>query len=152
MLDALRRIVQGLRASSRAVEKRVGLSAAQLFVLLKLSGEEALSINELADRTHTHQSSVSVVVTRLVEEGLVVRQRSKLDARRVELSLTRKGRSVLSRAPRAAQDRLISAVESLPRAERRAFARTLDRISRALSEESAPSMLFEDESKEDGHS
>jgi DNA-binding MarR family transcriptional regulator len=143
-LDGIRRIVQALRASSRAVEKKVGLSAAQLFVLLKLSGEEALSINELAARTLTHQSSVSVVVTRLVEQGLVARRRSSLDGRRVELTLTRRGRAVLSKAPQAAQDRLIEAIESLPRAERRALARNLDRVSRALLIEGPPTMLFED--------
>src|SRR5437868_13846588 len=88
VLDAIRRIVQALRESSRGTERRVGLSAAQLFVLLKLSGERALSINELAARTLTHQSSVSVVVSRLLEAGMVARARSEKDARRVEIALT----------------------------------------------------------------
>lgn len=144
VLDALRRIVQSLRASSRATEMRVGLSAAQLFVLLKLSGAEPLSINELAARTHTHQSSVSVVAGRLVERGLVARRRSSRDARRLELSLTRKGRSVLAKSPEAAQDTLVAAIEALPRDDRRALATTLDRLSRALPIEGAPSMLFEE--------
>jgi DNA-binding MarR family transcriptional regulator len=144
VLDGIRRIVQALRASSRAVEKVVGLSAAQLFVLLKLYGEEALSINELAARTLTHQSSVSVVVARLVEQGLVARRRSPLDRRRVELTLTRRGRAVLAKAPQAAQDRLIEAIESLPRVERRSLARNLERLSRALRFQGPPAMLFED--------
>ncbi len=63
MLDAIRRIVQALRESSRAAEKRVGLSGAQLFVLQTLGESPGLSLNELAERTRTHQSSVSVVVT-----------------------------------------------------------------------------------------
>jgi len=144
VLDGIRRIVQALRASSRAAEKKVGLSGAQLFVLLKLSGEEALSINELAARTLTHQSSVSVVVARLVEQGLVARRRSAVDGRRVELTLTRRGRAVLAKAPQAAQDRLIESIESLPSADRRALARNLDRLSRALLVDEAPTMLFED--------
>src|SRR5215217_2732988 len=61
VLDAIRRIVRVLRVSSRAAEKQVGLSGAQLFVLHKLEDAPALSLNELADRTRTHQSSVSVV-------------------------------------------------------------------------------------------
>ena len=145
VLDGIRRIVQALRASSRVTEKKLGLSAAQLFVLLKLSGRQGLSINELAARTLTHQSSVSVVVTRLVEQGLVARRRSTADGRRVELSLTRRGRAVLSKAPAAAQDRLIEAIESMPRADRRALARSLDRLSRALFVEGHPTMLFEDD-------
>ena len=146
VLDGIRRIVQALRSSSRSTEARLGLSAAQLFVLLKLAGEEGLSINELAVRTLTHQSSVSVVVARLVEGGYVARTRSAVDARRVELALTRKGRATLAKAPEAAQDRLIHAIEALPRAQRRALGESLTKLSEALTSDGgvkSPSMLFE---------
>jgi hypothetical protein len=69
-LDALRRIVQVLRESSRWAERHVGLSGAQLFVLQTLGEAPAASVNDLAGRTHTHQSTVSMVVARLVERGL----------------------------------------------------------------------------------
>lgn len=153
VLDYFRRIVQTLRASSRAAERRIGLSGAQLFVLLKLAGEEGLSINELAARTLTHQSSVSVVVTRLVEGGYVARTRSAHDARRVELTLTRKGRTILAKAPEAAQERLITAISGLPRAQRRVLTDSLRRIDEALAGSAAksPSMLFEDEEKPRRH-
>ena len=145
VLDGIRRIVQALRESSRGAEKRVGLSAAQLFVLLKLSGERALSINELAAKTLTHQSSVSVVVARLVEAGMVIRARSETDARRVEIALTRKGRAVLAKAPEAAQDRLISGITALPRAQRKALAESLAKLADSMSKRGrSPHMLFED--------
>jgi DNA-binding MarR family transcriptional regulator len=66
VLDSIRQIVRLLREGSRDSEERVGLSAAQLFVLQKLDPDEPLSLNELSARTLTHQSSVSVVVSRLV--------------------------------------------------------------------------------------
>src|SRR5688500_1533543 len=89
VLDSIRLIVQTLRISSRAAERDVGVSAAQLFVLTKLAAaNKPLSVGELADRTLTHQSSVSVVVQKLEKQGLVARTRSQDDARRVELSLT----------------------------------------------------------------
>src|SRR5262245_81630 len=92
VLDAIRQIVQALRESSRWSERHVGLSGAQLFVLQALAEAPGISLNELAARTHTHQSSVSVVVTRLVDAGLVRRGRSGLDARSVTLSLSPRGR------------------------------------------------------------
>src|SRR5665213_199086 len=70
ILDSIRRIVRLLRVSSREAEREVGLSGAQLFVLRTLSEHKFLSVNELAERTHTHQSSVSVVVQVLVDKGL----------------------------------------------------------------------------------
>ena len=91
VLDAIRRIVHALRESSRWAERQVGLSGAQLFVLHTLAGIAAASVNELAARTHTHQSSVSIVVTRLVDQGLVRRTRSGSDRRRVGLSRSPRG-------------------------------------------------------------
>src|SRR4051812_24634939 len=110
VLDAIRRLVRSLRVASRAAEKNVGLTAAQLFVMHHLASGPAPSLNELASRTLTHQSSASVVVTKLVSRGLIARTRSASDARRQELSLTPAARKLLRKAPHAAQDRLIDAL------------------------------------------
>src|SRR4051794_18138023 len=114
VLDSIRRIVRVLRIASRAAEKEVGLSGAQLFVLHRLAEEPAMSLNELAGRTKTHQSSVSVVVQRLVDRELVVRDRSPADARRVALSLTPAAKALLKKAPGAAQEQLIEALTRMP--------------------------------------
>ena len=63
ILDSFRRIVRVLRESSRAAENSFGLSGAQLFVLQTLSRHPEVSLNELAEHTRTHQSTVSVVVS-----------------------------------------------------------------------------------------
>src|ERR1019366_5949434 len=65
VMDALRRVVRDLRLSARDAERSAGISGAQLFVLQSLAEEPASSLNVLADRTLTDQSSVSVVVNRL---------------------------------------------------------------------------------------
>jgi DNA-binding MarR family transcriptional regulator len=123
VLDDLRRIVRALRESSRAAEGEIGLSGAQLFVLRTLSrADRALSLNALAERTKTHQSSVSVVVTRLVQRRLVSRRKSDIDARRLEVALTAQGRALLDQAPESVQDQLIRGVERLPDHKRRALA------------------------------
>src|SRR5207302_6438951 len=82
--------------------------AAQLFVLQQLrSAGGALTPGELAERTLTHQSSVSVVARRLMDGGLVKRRWSPADGRRVELSLTPAGRAAVRRRPRLARPRRI---------------------------------------------
>src|SRR3954469_5309098 len=113
VLDGVRRIVQSLRESSRWAEKRVGMSGAQLFVLQKLEESPAQSLNDLAARTHTHQSSVSTVVARLARQGYPTRVRSRHDGRTVELHLSNRGRGVVKRAPDAVQERLIAAIQQL---------------------------------------
>jgi DNA-binding MarR family transcriptional regulator len=144
-LDDLRRIVRVLRESSRAAERSVGLSGAQLFVLQCLADGRAGSLNALAARTHTHQSTVSVVVRRLVERGLVRRRNADDDARRVELSLTARGRTLLGRAPDAAQERLIAGLERLSPADRAQLARALRRLVGAMGlDADEPAMFFEE--------
>lgn len=145
VLDAIRRIVQTLRESSRWAEKHVGMTGAQLFVLQKLDEAPAQSLNDLADRTHTHQSSVSTIVARLVERGFVTRTPSARDRRTIELGLSPSGRRLVARAPGAAQDRLIHGIRRLPTSRRHALASTLTTLAREMSSASGqPMMFFED--------
>ena len=103
-------------------------------------------MNALAARTRTHQSSVSVVVQRLVDHGLVCHAISSADRRRAQLSLSPRGRTLLQRSPRAAQDRIIESVERMPSAQRRELARLLDRVVRGAGlSQDLPHMFFEGE-------
>jgi DNA-binding MarR family transcriptional regulator len=125
VLDSLRRIVQALRESSRRAEQELGVSGAQLFVLDALALAPALSLNDLARRTRTHQSSVSTVVARLVKRGLIRRARADEDGRRVTLALSPDGRRLVARAPDVAQNRLLRGIDRLAPASRRALAGAL---------------------------
>jgi DNA-binding MarR family transcriptional regulator len=145
ILESVRRLVRLLRLYDRAAQTEVGLSGAQLFVLAELGKTPDLSLTELAERTHTDQSSVSVVVARLVEAGLVSRERADDDARRLVLTLTRSGRAALSKAPPVAQERMLQIVEQLPVDDRRHFAETFARILDEMGADAAAPMLFEDE-------
>jgi DNA-binding MarR family transcriptional regulator len=145
VLEAVRRIVRALRESSREAETHVGISGAQLFVLQHLAGAPALSVSDLAGRTLTHQSSVSVVVQRLVAAGLVARTPSLSDGRRSELRLTSRGRKVLGSAPPLAQERLIEALRALPPSRRSGLASGLrDVVARMRLNGGTATMFFED--------
>jgi DNA-binding MarR family transcriptional regulator len=149
VLDAIRRIVQVLRTSSREAETQVGLTAAQLFALQQLASLPGASVNELAARTFTHQSSVSVVVQRLVERKLVAKVISRDDRRRVRLALTDAGRAVLRRSPEPVQDRLIAGIAALPVSQRQVFTQALSSIAQVLAaNDAAPPMLFEEKGRE----
>ena len=144
ILDGVRRIVRALHESSRASEKSLGLSAAQLFVLQSLADSPGLSLNALAARTHTHQSSVSTVVSRLVERGLVLRTAAADDGRRLELRVSAEGRRLVARAPDAAQARLIDAIERLTPARRRVLARALNELTTTMDLSGRPAAMFFD--------
>lgn len=143
--NALRRLVHTLYSASRETERRLGVTAAQLFVLTQLRVTPSLSINALAERTMTHQSTVSVVVRRLVSRKLVRKVRSPEDRRRVELTLTPAGTALLRRAPEVLQVRLADALERLPAEERATLTRAMTTIVIALGgdAQAPPAFLFE---------
>ena len=142
-LDAIRRMISLLRRSSRVTEGEFGIGSAQLFVLQQLAGAPVRSVNELAERTYTHQSSVSVVVRRLVEQGLVERRPAKDDRRRRELRLTRAGQRLVARAPVPAQILLIEGLRTLAPSDLRALADLLNRVVLQMgAAEEPPEMLF----------
>ena len=146
ILDSIRRLVRMLRVSDRQAQADLGVSGAQLFVLAELGKTPSLSLNDLASRTLTDQSSVSVVVTRLVEAGLITRDRDTRDARRLVLNLTRSGRALLQKAPPVAQERLMAVFDRLPAGERKKFAETFEEIIDDVGGDDGPApMLFEDD-------
>ena len=144
-LDAFRKIIQALRSSARDTERRAGISTAQLFALQQLANAPGASVNELAARTFTHQSSVSVVVQRLVKQRLVAKVTASEDRRRVRLGLTDAGRGVLRRSPEPVQERLIAGMASLTDHQRHVFATALSAVADTIAgTRKAPPMLFED--------
>lgn len=147
VLDSLRRIVRTLRLTAREAERNAGISGAQLFVLQALAEASAASLNDLAERTLTDQSSVSVVVKRLADKKLVTRKASTEDARRIELSLTAPGRRLLARCPEPTQARLVAALRRLDASELAALSVGLTALMRemGIAETSPARMFFEEE-------
>lgn len=146
-MNAIRSIVRAQRINTRAIELKMGISLAQLFVLQQLAERPADSLNDLADRTATHQSSVSVVVRRLVERGLVSRHASATDKRRIEIALTDAGKELLVDAPATIQSQLIRGLAQLSGDEQASLADLLERwLQNANIDFASPPMLGEDES------
>ena len=113
VMNGIRSIVRALRLNTRAIERQLGISLAQLWVLQILKDRPAESLNELALATATHQSSVSVVVRRLVDASLVSRATASEDKRRVRIELTEAGRNLLERAPKTVQFELMGGLQRL---------------------------------------
>jgi DNA-binding MarR family transcriptional regulator len=143
-LQAVRALVQVLSESARTVESRTGVTNAQLFLLQQIRAEPSLTVNDLASRAMTHQSTVSIVLSRLERRGLVERARSPTDGRSVVLRLTPRGRRLLRRAPMPATSEALEALGKLTRPELRALTRGLSALGRELGfSSSQPGMLFE---------
>jgi DNA-binding MarR family transcriptional regulator len=146
ILNRVRHLVRLLRMFEKEAQSQYGLGAAKMFILHVLSQDDEISLNELADRTATDQSSVSLAVGKLVESGHVRRNVSEEDRRQVRLALTAKGRAVVRRSPPAAQERILESVQSMPARDRAHLMTLLDQLTAGMGPPASgpPPMLFED--------
>jgi DNA-binding MarR family transcriptional regulator len=126
-LNALRRMVRGLRSAAEAIERELRVSAAQLFVLTALDQVPDQSVKDLAAVTMTTHSTVSQVVGQLIRKGLVTRTPDATDGRRAVLRLTRQGANLVKKSPRLIQADLIEGFGMLRLSERRGLANGLEK-------------------------
>ena len=143
-VDAVRRLVRGLRLAEQRTRSATGLSAAQLFVLTALRDSSGASLSELAARTLTDRTSVRAVVERLESDGAVRTARDPADRRRTIVQLTAAGRRRLDRAPAPPTVQLLTALRRLTPDQLRRLTSSLGDLLGAMGLLDEPAtMLFE---------
>lgn len=146
IVQGLRRVVKALHAFSQDVYRQYGLTGPQLWALKTLQRAGRLSAGQLARALAVHQSSVSILIDRLVQRGLVQRLRSRGDGRFVHLELTKRGLALSVMAPEPAQGRLLHGLQAMSRAEVSQIRRAVDRLVAVMeAADTTPCFFFSDE-------
>jgi DNA-binding MarR family transcriptional regulator len=102
------------------------ITVKQLKVMLILSQQRAVTVTALAHKLDIHISTVTGILDRLVQQGLVTREEDPNDRRHVVSRLTPEGESVLYRLyVGARQEDLCRRLESLAPDDLRALERGL---------------------------
>ena len=81
------------RVSKRMVD-RIGLTAPQRLAVRFIGRHSGVTLGQLAELLHLHAGTVTGIVRRLEERGLVVQTRGVEDTRRRHVTLTASGRQV----------------------------------------------------------
>jgi DNA-binding MarR family transcriptional regulator len=100
----------------------------QLICLQALRGLGQAPLSTLAKQIHLGSPTVLGIVDRLEEKGLLCRERSRQDRRKVLIELTEEGRSLLDRTPSLLQDRLSHSLNLLEPLARQQIASSLENI------------------------
>ncbi len=99
-LASFRHALRGFLRFSEAAAAQAGLTGQHyqaMLVLRACPDERRVTINDLAQQLYLKHNSAVGLVDRLVLEGLVVREPSSVDRRKVELRLTTRGREMLAK-------------------------------------------------------
>lgn len=94
-----------LYSTSRAITKQyalilgeLGITYPQYLALLVLWQKDGLLIQDIASRMELDGATVTPLVQRLEKQGMVLRQRSKIDERKVHVFLTEDGKALYQKA------------------------------------------------------
>jgi DNA-binding MarR family transcriptional regulator len=142
IVGGLRRVVRALELYSQEVRRDFGLTAPQLWALTTLHRRGPLTVNDLAAALHVHQSSASLVVSRLEQRGLVRRVRAERDKRFVRIEPTERALAMMAAAPEPAQGRLLHGLSGMSPTRIRSIRRAVDDLVGAMEAESVEARFF----------
>jgi DNA-binding MarR family transcriptional regulator len=129
VLVSLRRIIRAMDLHSKQLVKNTGLTTAQLLLMQAVKKDSSVTIGHLADDIHLSQATVTTILDRLQERGLLHRESSTSDKRKVHVKLTEKGLSILKNAPIPLQQNFVDQIMKMNEWEQTTLLSTLQRIA-----------------------
>jgi DNA-binding MarR family transcriptional regulator len=135
VLVALRRISHAADLHSKRLAKATGLSVAQFVVLQTVRDGGLLTAGQIARAVSLSQGTITLILDRLEERGLVARQRSTRDRRVIHLQLTEAGAAALRQTPPLLRERFIARFRALPAAEQQRLVAALDQVAAMMGED-----------------
>ncbi|WP_298265212.1 MarR family transcriptional regulator [uncultured Lutibacter sp.] len=116
ILIKLRKIVRSINLESKRVEKEQGVSIPQLLCLQFLAEQEDYKTNasKLKSFLNLNASTISGIIRRLENKGLIAKLPKAADKRVTLISLTAKGMELLQSAPITFQQKLSEKLQALP--------------------------------------
>jgi DNA-binding MarR family transcriptional regulator len=129
VLSAMRRLIRATDLDSKRLARRTNLSTSQLLVLELLAEDSAHTVGTITERVGLAQGTVTSMIDRLEERGLVERRRNATDRRQVNVTLTEQGRKLQDLAPTALQTRFLANFSRLQDWEKTAILSSLQRVA-----------------------
>jgi MarR family transcriptional regulator, organic hydroperoxide resistance regulator len=146
IIDNIRRVFQVVNEHSKRAEKDTGITGPQLWAIKTIAEYAPIKGAELARRMYLHPTTIVGILDRLEARGLVVKTRSKVDRRIVEVELTEQGKTLVANAPEVAQGLLVKGLETLPEENLRRISDGLEELVRILgAKELPPSLMLSSE-------
>jgi DNA-binding MarR family transcriptional regulator len=138
-LDLIVETVIYLQTEARRLARqecaRVGVSPTQLNVIKLIDQLGALSLSELAMRLQTQNATVTGIIDRMDEAGLVTRERSPEDRRVWHVRLTEQGQKIAHDVQIGPWDTLRRAVDALDRKKQQQLVALLREVAAFVTAE-----------------
>lgn len=134
VIIALRRVIRAVDLHSRTLLESHGLTGPQALIL-KILHRDVMTVGELAGRVRLSQGTVTDILNRLEQRGLIQRLRDEVDRRRVRVRTTAAGMALLASSPPLLQERFVQSFAQLQDWEQTQLLASLQRIAAMMDAE-----------------
>ena len=135
VLIAIRRIIRAIDLQSRKLVQSHGLTGPQALVLKEVSRSRGLTAGELARRVSLSQATITDIVKRLEQRGLLLRERAQQDKRKTLVGVTAEGEKLLAQSPPLLQEQFAQRFAELKDWEQSQLLYALQRIAGLMDAE-----------------
>ncbi len=135
VLISLRRIIRAMDLHSKHLVKTTGVSTAQLLLMQAVYHDDTMTIGKLADQIHLSQATVTTILDRLAMRGLIIREGSSQDKRKVHVKLTEKGIDHVKDSPLPLQQHFVNNFLKLNEWEQTTILSSLQRVAYMMDAE-----------------
>ncbi|MFP4618080.1 MAG: MarR family winged helix-turn-helix transcriptional regulator [Spirochaetaceae bacterium] len=135
VLVTLRQIIRATDMHSKQLVKKYGLTGPQLMVLKEIMADEDINIGRVAKKVSLSQATVTNIIDRLETRGMVTRERSHRDKRRVIVRVTEKTEKLLENNPSVLQEEFLHNFRALEDWEKNLILSSIQRIARMRNAE-----------------
>lgn len=133
VLIALRQIVRAMDLKSKDLVKNSGLTTAQLLLMQTIVKNDNLTIGNLAEHISLSQATVTTIIDRLEIRGLLVREHSTQDKRKVHVKLTAEGINKVKNTPIPLQVNFTERLSNLNEWEQSTLLSSLQRVAHMMN-------------------
>ena len=135
VLISLRRVIRATDLYSKHLAKTMGLTAPQILLLQAIRDKGEVTIGELADGVSLSQATVTTILDRLEKRGLVYRERSVQDKRKVHAYLKDDAIEILKNSPMPLQEHFSRQFSDLQEWEQTMIISSLQRVAHMMDAE-----------------
>lgn len=131
-LIALRRILRATELYGRALAQTAGLTPVQMRVLQIVLNHGSVTPTQISVQMGVRPATVSTLLDRLAAKSMIERQRSEVDRRQTNITLTDAGRAAVESAPDPLQQQYVKEFEALADWEQSLIVAALERVAAML--------------------
>ncbi len=128
----IRKLMQAGERYTKELNKKFNVSAPQVATLLALFEQGPMSPSLIARNIMVNSSTVTGIIDRLEQKGLVVRLRNSPDRRIVTVELTESGKRLAENAPPPIQHKIVEGLMLLDDANMESIVQSLTRLTEMI--------------------